>query len=106
MLVAVPYLCWTVIYFFVGLPGDPAPPGAMPVHLLYLFGTGYYQLYYLLVLLEFYALFPLCLILLRRTAGTTARCCSPAGWRRSCSCPPCTGAWCRRGCRATGPRAR
>ena len=39
------------------------------VHLLYLVGTGYYQLYYLLVLLEFYALFPLCLVLVRRTVG-------------------------------------
>ncbi len=68
-LVAVPYLCWTVIYFTVGLPGDHGTPRADLVHLLYLFGTGYYQLYYLLVLLEFYALFPLLLILLRRTAG-------------------------------------
>ena len=68
-LVAVPYLCWTVIYFCVGLPGDNGTPGADTLHLLYLFGTGYYQLYYLLVLLEFYALFPLLLIMLRRTAG-------------------------------------
>jgi peptidoglycan/LPS O-acetylase OafA/YrhL len=68
-LVAVPYLCWTVIYFFVGLPGEAGTPRADLIHLLYLFGTGYYQLYYLLVLLEFYALFPLLLVLLRRTAG-------------------------------------
>jgi peptidoglycan/LPS O-acetylase OafA/YrhL len=68
-LVAVPYLCWTVIYFVVGLPGAHATPRADVVHLLYLFGTGYYQLYYLLVLLEFYALFPLLLILLRKTTG-------------------------------------
>ena len=68
-LVAVPYLCWTVIYFCVGLPGDHGTPRADVIHLLYLFGTGYYQLYYLLVLLEFYVLFPLLLILLRRTAG-------------------------------------
>ena len=31
--------------------------------------SGYYQLYFLVVLLEFYAVFPLLLILLRRTAG-------------------------------------
>ncbi len=68
-LVAVPYLCWTVIYFFVGLPGEAGTPRGDLLHLLYLFGTGYYQLYYLLVLLEFYALFPLLLVLLRRTAG-------------------------------------
>ena len=68
-LVAVPYLCWTVIYFLVGLPSEHGTPGADTIHLLYLFGTGYYQLYYLLVLLEFYALFPLLLVLLRKTAG-------------------------------------
>ena len=68
-LVAVPYLCWTVIYFLVGLPSETGTPRSDVVHLLYLFGTGYYQLYYLLVLLEFYALFPLLLVLLRRTAG-------------------------------------
>ena len=32
-------------------------------------GTGYYQLYFLVVLLEFYVVFPLLLILLRRTVG-------------------------------------
>jgi peptidoglycan/LPS O-acetylase OafA/YrhL len=68
-LVAVPYLCWTVIYFCVGLPSEHGSARADTLHLLYLFGTGYYQLYYLLVLLEFYALFPLLLVLLRRTAG-------------------------------------
>ncbi len=72
-LVAVPYLCWTVIYFFVGLPSEAGTPSADVVHLLYLFGTGYYQLYYLLVLLEFYLLFPLLLVLLRRTAGHHGR---------------------------------
>ena len=54
-------------------------PRADTVHLLYLFGTGYYQLYYLLVLLEFYALFPL--LPDPGAAGrpaTTASCCWPA----------------------------
>jgi peptidoglycan/LPS O-acetylase OafA/YrhL len=68
-LVAVPYLCWTVIYFFFTLPTNPESLRAGFLHLLYLFGTGYYQLYYLVVLLEFYALFPLLLVLVRRTAG-------------------------------------
>jgi peptidoglycan/LPS O-acetylase OafA/YrhL len=68
-LVAVPYLCWTVIYFLVGLPSEHGTARADSLHLLYLFGTGYYQLYYLLVLLEFYLLFPLLLILLRKTVG-------------------------------------
>jgi peptidoglycan/LPS O-acetylase OafA/YrhL len=68
-LVAVPYLCWSVIYFFMTIGSAPGTVGGDALHLLYLVGTGYYQLYYLLVLLEFYAVFPLCLILVRRTAG-------------------------------------
>jgi peptidoglycan/LPS O-acetylase OafA/YrhL len=72
-LVAVPYLLWTVIYFFMTIGSDPGTVGGDAAHLLYLVGTGYYQLYYLLVLLEFYALFPLCLILVRRTAGHHGR---------------------------------
>jgi peptidoglycan/LPS O-acetylase OafA/YrhL len=69
VLVAVPYLCWTVIYFFLTIRSAPGTASGDTLHLLYLVGTGYYQLYYLLVLLEFYALFPLCLILVRRTVG-------------------------------------
>ncbi|HTU36585.1 MAG TPA: acyltransferase [Acidimicrobiales bacterium] len=68
-LVAVPYVCWSVIYFVVTIRSAPGTVGGDALHLLYLVGTGYYQLYYLLVLLEFYALFPLCLILVRRTVG-------------------------------------
>ncbi len=68
-LVAVPYLCWTVIYFLLTIGSDTGTFRGDTIHLLYLFGTGYYQLYYLLVLLEFYALFPLCLMLVRRTRG-------------------------------------
>ena len=67
--VGIPYLCWTLIYFFVTLHGTK---GSLPWrldHLAYLVGTGYYQLYFLVVLLEFYAVFPLLLILLRRTVG-------------------------------------
>ncbi len=68
-LVGVPYLCWTVIYFLFTAPTISESPSARVGHLLYLFATGYYQLYYLVVLLEFYALFPLLLVLLRRTVG-------------------------------------
>jgi peptidoglycan/LPS O-acetylase OafA/YrhL len=68
-LVAVPYLCWSVIYFFMTIGSAPGSVGGDALHLLYLVGTGYYQLYYLLVLLEFYAVFPLSLMLVRRTAG-------------------------------------
>ena len=67
--VGVPYLCWTLIYFFVTLHGTTGSLPSRLDHLAYLVGTGYYQLYFLVVLLEFYLVFPLLLILLRRTVG-------------------------------------
>jgi peptidoglycan/LPS O-acetylase OafA/YrhL len=67
--VGVPYLCWTLIYFFITIHGTKGSlPGRLD-HLAYLAGTGYYQLYFLVVLLEFYAVFPLLLMLLRKTVG-------------------------------------
>lgn len=67
--VLVPYLCWTVIYFFVTLPQGSYTPWTGFVHFWFLVGTGYYQLYYLLVIMQFYVVFPLLLRLVRRTAG-------------------------------------
>jgi peptidoglycan/LPS O-acetylase OafA/YrhL len=67
--VGIPYLCWTLIYFFVGLHGSGRTALGSLQHLAFLVGTGYYQLYFLVVLLQFYLLFPLFLVLLRRTAG-------------------------------------
>src|SRR5271154_5665803 len=67
--VGVPYLCWTLIYFVVTLHGTTGSLPSRLDHLAYLVGTGYYQLYFLVVLLQFYAVFPLLLILLRRTVG-------------------------------------
>jgi peptidoglycan/LPS O-acetylase OafA/YrhL len=67
--VGIPYLCWTLIYFLITLHGTSGSVASRLDHLAYLVGTGYYQLYFLVVLLEFYAVFPLLLILLRRTAG-------------------------------------
>jgi peptidoglycan/LPS O-acetylase OafA/YrhL len=67
--VLVPYLCWTVIYFFVTLPQGSYTPWTGFVHFWYLVATGYYQLYYLLVIMQFYVVFPLMLRLVRRTAG-------------------------------------
>jgi peptidoglycan/LPS O-acetylase OafA/YrhL len=72
-LVAVPFLCWSVIYFFLTIRSAPGTLSGDTAHLGYLVGTGYYQLYYLLVLLEFYVLFPLCLVLVRRTVGHHGR---------------------------------
>ena len=75
----VPYLCWTVIYFFVTLPQGSYTPWTGFAHFWYLVGTGYYQLYYLLVIMQFYVVFPLLLLLVRRTdRATTWRCCWPA----------------------------
>jgi peptidoglycan/LPS O-acetylase OafA/YrhL len=68
--VGIPYLCWTVIYYFYTMPtshyrGTGQTLWAF-VHLLF---VGYYQLYFLLVIMQFYLVFPLVLWLLRRTAG-------------------------------------
>jgi len=67
MAVVVPYAAWTVIYYFVTLHSQP--PGAMSqfVHFWYLLATGYYQLYYLLVIMQFYVLYPFFLWLVRVT---------------------------------------
>jgi peptidoglycan/LPS O-acetylase OafA/YrhL len=68
--VGIPYLCWNVIYFLHGLPGSTyASPAAALAHLGRLIDTGYYQLYFLLVIMQFYLVFPLVLMLLRRTRG-------------------------------------
>ena len=68
--VGIPYLCWTVIYYFYTMPTSHYPSRGQAlwafVHLLF---CGYYQLYFLLVIMQFYLVFPLVLGLLRRTRG-------------------------------------
>ncbi len=76
--VGLPYVTWTVIYFVytrlstrTGLPYYTLHVGrvlsASGLHYLWhLFATGYYHLYYLLVILEFYAVFPWLLRALKR----------------------------------------
>jgi len=66
-LVGVPYLVWTVLYF--GLQQVDAPPLAPPDAIKTLWddiyrGIGWYQLYFLLVSMQFYVLFPLVMRLL------------------------------------------
>jgi peptidoglycan/LPS O-acetylase OafA/YrhL len=78
--VGVPYLTWTVIYFFYtsltnvkGIPFYSFHSAAILsvaglhyfVHILL---TGYYHLYYLIVIMEFYVLFPLLMTFVRRFA--------------------------------------
>lgn len=68
--VGVPYLCWTLVYFFFLLPtAHYHGTGPTLRGLAVMAGTGYYQLYFLLVIMQFYMVFPLVLVLLRRTAG-------------------------------------
>lgn len=68
--VVIPYLCWTVIYFFYLLPKAHYPSLAAALdHLASMAETGYYQLYFLVVIMQFYLVFPLVLMLLRRTRG-------------------------------------
>jgi peptidoglycan/LPS O-acetylase OafA/YrhL len=76
--VGVPYLTWTVIYFFyVSLVARSGFPyysvdtsriwGWSGLHaLVHLTATGYYHLYYLIVLLEFYVVFPWVLYAVQR----------------------------------------
>jgi len=68
--VAIPYLCWNLIYFLYLLPTAHYPSVAAALgHLAWLAAIGYYQLYFLLVIMQFYLVFPLVLVLLRRTRG-------------------------------------
>ncbi|MBV9444635.1 MAG: acyltransferase [Streptosporangiaceae bacterium] len=68
--VGIPYLCWTVIYFLYLLPGTHYPSAtAALAHLASMAETGYFHLYFLLVIMQFYLVFPLVLMLLRRTRG-------------------------------------
>jgi peptidoglycan/LPS O-acetylase OafA/YrhL len=76
--VGLPYLAWTVIYAvftraapvsgfpFYSLHGSALLSSSGLHYFLHLFLTGYYHLYYLIVIMEFYVLFPLLLALARR----------------------------------------
>ncbi len=78
--VALPYVTWTLVYFVMeslpisGIPAAFRPSGgitgSVPVslaHLGQLLVRGYYQLYYLVLLLELYLAYPAFLWLLRAT---------------------------------------
>jgi peptidoglycan/LPS O-acetylase OafA/YrhL len=70
LFVVVPYVVWTVVYFFAD-GGPSAPPAARAgefVHEL-LTGTARYQLYFLLVSMQIYLIVPLIRGLLRVTEG-------------------------------------
>ena len=68
--VGVPYLCWTVIYFFFLMPTAHYHGVASALKgLAAMAETGYYQLYFLIVIMQFYLVFPLVAVVLRRTRG-------------------------------------
>jgi peptidoglycan/LPS O-acetylase OafA/YrhL len=72
LLVGVPYLVWSAIY--VVLPWLHTPVGnAWSLIPLYihdvLFGTAYYHLYFLLITMQVYLLFPVLMWLIRKTRG-------------------------------------
>lgn len=64
--VALPYVAWTVIYFLTEL-GNYSSAGAALHRFVYLLFTGYFQLYYLLLLLELCVVYPAFLWFLRKT---------------------------------------
>nr|WP_231369101.1 acyltransferase [Frigoribacterium sp. CG_9.8] len=72
LLVGVPYLLWSVIYFVVGIIRTPGGTfGEMLLRLGgdILTGTAFYHLYFLLVTMQVYLLVPVMLWLVRRTRG-------------------------------------
>src|SRR6478609_5147924 len=72
--VGIPYLCWSLVYFlwfpYVLRDADYADTASSALaHLGRQLYLGYNHLYFLIVIMEFYLLFPLVLWLLRRTKG-------------------------------------
>ena len=67
--VVLPYATWTVVYFAMGLAqaGGTGNIADDAGHLGWLLLTGYDQLYFLVVLLQFYLIYPAFLWLIRRT---------------------------------------
>lgn len=68
--VAVPYVVWSVVYYVLGLttaPGGPWSWSTLGRDLLY--GGAEYHLYFLIVTLQLYLVFPLLVRFVRRTAG-------------------------------------
>jgi peptidoglycan/LPS O-acetylase OafA/YrhL len=71
LLVGVPYLAWSLLYSAIGLAAAPLPPGTATRTVLVSLATGtaWFHLYFLLVSLQFYLLFPAFQWLLRVTRG-------------------------------------
>jgi peptidoglycan/LPS O-acetylase OafA/YrhL len=66
--VTLPYVCWSVIYFLYLLPtAHYANTAAALENFAKELATGYYQLYFLLIIMQYYLLFPFLIAFLRRT---------------------------------------
>lgn len=75
LLVGPPYVAWSVLYSGLALITAPLPPGAALAQLMrnLLTGTAWYHLYFLVVAMQFYLLFPLFLRLLGGSAEHRGR---------------------------------
>lgn len=62
--VVLPYIAWTVLYVWLSAPQQPLPRLAASSALDTLTGNASYQLYYILLTIEFYLIFPLFLRIL------------------------------------------
>ncbi|MFC4946285.1 acyltransferase [Pseudonocardia sp. GCM10023141] len=71
LLVGVPYVVWSVIYTGLGLVTAPLAPADAATTLLrnLLTGTAWFHMYFLLVSMQFYLVFPVFRWLLRATRG-------------------------------------
>jgi len=69
LLVGVPYVVWSFVYCVISAIGKPFDLGGFVLHFLYatLTGTAYYHLYFLLVTMQIYLLFPLLIALVKAT---------------------------------------
>jgi peptidoglycan/LPS O-acetylase OafA/YrhL len=67
--VGVPYLVWSVVYWWIAVDGVPRLDDIRQLGVDVITGTANYHLYFLLVSLQLYLLFPLLLWVVRRTRG-------------------------------------
>jgi peptidoglycan/LPS O-acetylase OafA/YrhL len=68
-LVVLPYLAWTLVYWLQTSGWVPWPPGPALRQLGVDVATGWFHLYFLLVTMQLYLVFPLLARLVRRTRG-------------------------------------